>query len=693
MISYSSTTKPAFAPKPVVEPLQRLRRSSYSDENGIKNAYYRWLIDSQHKAESTSRVYARAIGNAEQIAKESGLANNKLYTENLGEAKATADALFSDPFFNQKNTSRHNQLRAAIALLLEYYASGADVTQIKGHQNLPEESNAARALEAAQPSDDETIASFLADDDFAPLREALASQKINTVAELKALKLWPFMNRYNIYSIGMRQTVFSKVNAMLYPVTELDETQAYILRVGDKRYKGRTPAESFQEYCEDMLRQYPLQMRLLIGMRTPSGKVPISKSEQGRQSLSLSNLQAYIDTELSVDDVLLFSEWVCSRCGEKSAGIRISEPQHVSISHNSTARPEADLRIERQGISVSEPMQVMQQSQLRRISVYAKKLEELALSADMQGISYDDARDAMHVTMVATKQAAADAEDIVDIKGRLFHEEAFIDWEDGADQLEGIIDKLMQKNGGYIAAAQLYEYAKVEMNMFLTDNDLNDERSVYDIATHLFEKKGYHDKHYNFYGKMHISRKDHPVTSNLDIFRNFAADQGGIFSFDSLVEYLHSIGVASGNLRMQMRIPDEPIFFYYENDILIYADNMHIDDAWISAVKNELAILLTDVGGHIVLRAVPDMWLEQLPSLPAGKHWTPLLLQSVLRCYSKDLGAKTIQALSGQSLDTLHTMLVANDSPIQTFGDVVVSYLVENDIDKRSFEAETLRLA
>lgn len=692
VISYSRLTEPVSAPRPVVEPLQRLPRSSYSDENGIKNAYYRWLIDNQHKAESTSRVYASAIGNAEQIAKAAGLANNRLYTENHEEAKATADALFSAPFFNQKNASRHNQLRAAIALLLEYYASGANVTQIEGYQKLPEEINVPSVTEAAQPSDDETIASFLADDEFAPLREALASQKINTVAELKALKLWPFMNRYNIYSIGMRQTVFSKVNAMLYPVTELDETQAYILRIGDKRYKGRTPAESFQEYCEDMLCQYPLQMRLLIGMRTPSGKVPISKSDQGRQSLSLSNLQAYIDTELSVNEVLLFSEWVCSRCGEKSAGITISEPQHVSNSHSSTASPEADLRSERQVVSISKPMQEMQQSQLQRIRAYAKKLEELALAADMQGISYDDARDAMHVTMVATKQAAADAEHIVDIKGRLFHEDAFIDWEDGADQLEGLIDKLMQKNGGYISAAQLYEYAKVEMNMFLTDNDLNDERSVYDIATHLFEKKGYHDKHYSFYGKMHISRKDHLVTSNLDIFKNFAAEQGGIFSFDSLVEYLHSIGIASGNLRMQMRIPDEPIFFYYENGILIYADNMHIDDAWISAVKKELAILLTDVGGHIILRAVPDIWLEQLPSLPAGKHWTPLLLQSVLRCYSNDLGAKTIQALSGQSLDTLHTMLVANDSPIQTFGDVVVSYLVENDIAKRSFEAETLRL-
>ncbi len=692
VISYSSQAEPAFAPKPVVESLQRLPRASYSAENVIKNAYYRWLINSKHKAESTSRVYASAIGNAEQIAKESGLANNRLYTENPDEAKATADALFSDPFFNQKNTSRHNQLRAAIALLLEYYASSADVTQIKGYQNLPEEINAASVLEAEQPSDEETIASLLRDDEFAPLREALVSQKISTVAELKSLKLWPFMNRYNIYSIGMRQTVFSKINAMLYPVTELDETQAYILSIGDNRYKGRTPAESFQKYCEDMLRRYPLQMRLLIGMRTPSGKVPISKNEQGRQSLSLTNLQAYIDTDLSVDDVLFFSEWVCNRCGEKSAGIAISEPQHVSIPHSATASPETDLRIERQVVSVSDPMQAMQQSQPQRISAYAKKLEELTLAADMQGITYDDARDAMHVTMVATKQAAANAEHIVDIKGRLFHEDAFIDWEDGANQLEGIIDKLMQKNSGYIAAAQLYEYAKVEMNMFLTDNDLNDERSVYDIATHLFEKKGYHDKHYSFYGKMHISRKDHPVTSNLDIFRNFAADQGGIFSFDALVEYLHSIGIASGNLRMQMRIPDEPIFFYYENGILMYADNMHIDDAWMSAIKKELAILLTDVGGHIVLRAVPDMWLEHLPSLPAGKHWTPLLLQSVLRCFSYELGAKTIQALSGQSLDTLHTMLVANDSPIQTFGDVVVSYLVENDIDKRSFEAETLRL-
>jgi hypothetical protein len=36
-------------------------------------------------------------------------------------------------------------------------------------------------------------------------------------------------------------------------------------------------------------------------------------------------------------------------------------------------------------------------------------------------------------------------------------------------------------------------------------------------------------------------------------------------------------------------------------------------------------------------------------------------------------------------------MLVSNDSPIQGFGDVVISYLAENEVEQKSFEAEELR--
>ena len=48
-------------------------------------------------------------------------------------------------------------------------------------------------------------------------------------------------------------------------------------------------------------------------------------------------------------------------------------------------------------------------------------------------------------------------------------------------------------------------------------------------------------------------------------------------------------------------------------------------------------------------------------------------------------------AMHLQSMDTLHAMLVKADSPIQNFGDAVIAYLMESEIEQRSFEAEELR--
>ena len=48
--------------------------------------------------------------------------------------------------------------------------------------------------------------------------------------------------------------------------------------------------------------------------------------------------------------------------------------------------------------------------------------------------------------------------------------------------MEKIIDKLLDKNSGYVSAAQLYEYVHADMQMFLNDNDMDDVRSVYDLS-------------------------------------------------------------------------------------------------------------------------------------------------------------------------------------------------------------------
>ncbi len=319
------------------------------------------------------------------------------------------------------------------------------------------------------------------------------------------------------------------------------------------------------------------------------------------------------------------------------------------------------------------------------------QIEKYVLSFDLSGTSYHQIKEKMQITITAAKQYVSESNNIVDIGGKLIHKDAFIDWDAGATIIKTILIKLMSKNNGYVSSSQLYEYAKVDLNMFLNDNGMNSEEAVFDIAKHLFDKEKFENVHYAFHGNTHISELNEEISSNIDVIRKYASDHGNVFVCSELVDYLKGLGISAGNINGQMKISTEPSFFYYDEGILMFADGMNIDDEWKKLLRKELNILLTDVGGHIILRDLPPLWIERLPLLPKRLPWTPLLIQSLLRCYSNELDAKTIPALEGQNFDTLHTMLVKRDSPIQTFGDVVITFLLDNHIEKRSYAAEELR--
>lgn len=57
------------------------------------------------------------------------------------------------------------------------------------------------------------------------------------------------------------------------------------------------------------------------------------------------------------------------------------------------------------------------------------QMEEIVLKADMEGMSYNEIRDSLRITMAQTKQLVAESKRVVDVKGKLIHEEVFIDWE------------------------------------------------------------------------------------------------------------------------------------------------------------------------------------------------------------------------------------------------------------------------
>ena len=527
---------------------------------------------------------------------------------------------------------------------------------------------------------------LLKDEKFLLLRRELSRNGIRTLDQLRGVQLWSFMNRCNIYSIGERQRVLEDVITLLHPVTETDESRLFILQVGERAYKGDAPSSAFLRFCDDMSRRYPLQFRLLIGTKMRDGISPIHITEDENHLKKLTNIFAYIRGDLSKAEVVSYVEWICGKCGEGNLLINVIDPRKNTYETRVVEIPH-----------VAESKYNIEYEQLENHALTdvftsdAAKFEQIILEKDIHGISYETLKTISGLTTRAIKQLVAKAMYIIDMDGKLIHQGAFVDWEVGANQLYDIIKKLMQKNDGYVSSAQLYEYAKVEMSMFLNDNNMDEERLVYDMAQHLFEKVGYRCKHYSFSGKSHISSLESDIASNLDVYKKYAKDQGGIFSFSALADYLGKIGIGTGNLHAKMHVYDEPIFFCYENGIFMYAKNMNIDNAWIDNVKKALDALLTETGGHIILRSIPVAWLTHLPPLPGGNLWTPLLLQSVLRFYSGPLGARTISAMERQSIDTLHAMLVTDSSMIQSFGDVVVTWMMDNEINQRVFKAEELR--
>ena len=227
--------------------------------------------------------------------------------------------------------------------------------------------------------------------------------------------------------------------------------------------------------------------------------------------------------------------------------------------------------------------------------------------------------------------------------------------------------------------------------MFLNENAISGQQAIYDLARYLFEKLEYHGKRYFFRSKSYISLPEVSADSIISIIQKYAREKGTTVTFSEIESYIKGLGLNGGNLRGLMRIDKEPIFLIYQENEYLLAELMHMDSDFFDKVKKALAHLFEDVGDHIILRKIADNWYNLLPALPSSLDWTPMLLQHLLRFYSKELGARTIIAMATQNSNTLHAMLVANDSDIVDFRDAVAVFLYEEHPERTSFEAEELR--
>lgn len=701
-----ATPEPVFTPSAAEEVADPVQPSDEKLAAGLvqENGFRQWLRQSESDEQADQIV--DVIRSAEQFAQRNHMKGIKMLGVVTSTMRLSVRRMSASNAFIKNDLRLYQRFKRAAALLVKY---GTLLDSQDSHSDVkPAPVSATSAAPVSGQTEvrskedlglDPSLQALLQGEQLSALRSALMQKGIRTLEDFKRLNLWVFMNQNGLYSIGERQAVCSLVRRAMASKAAAETDVRWKIITQKSEYTGPSPADALAEYCRAMAGKYPLRFRSLIGQRmTRSETVPLSRTRHDAGDIRMDNPEAYISCETDESCALTFACWIGEMCRDDDV------PQKVISNAPAKAVVPADgakgdlpeqiktVDAEPVQVPVAPPVRPSAVAKPSVISPLQRKVEQLVQDADLSGMTLEQLYSQIPgATMVALKQVRDNSASLVEIEDRLIHKDAFVDWDEAAQRLEEIVGKLLLRNNGYASAAQLYEYVRAEMQMFLNDNDMDDPRKVFDLAQHLFEKEGYHGKQYTFWMKAHISRSKETLTSNLDVFKKFARDHNGFFQFDDLVAYLERVGIRTGNLRGQMQLGIKPIFFYYSDEEIISAESMRMDEDWLAQAGKAFQRLFADVGDHVVLRSINPIWYEQLPTLPGYLPWTPLLLQYILQFYGEKLGAKTIGAELNQKYCTLHAMLVTPDSEVQTFADAVVAYLIDSGIPERQFEAEELR--
>lgn len=170
---------------------------------------------------------------------------------------------------------------------------------------------------------------------------------------------------------------------------------------------------------------------------------------------------------------------------------------------------------------------------------------------------------------------------------------------------------------------------------------------------------------------------------------NYGRSKDNLITKEECETYLEKICLTCTSIRQILQIGYKDIFLQYDTDQYLLKESLKIDGEWLQQLNECLAALLAETD-FAIIRDINKEWYQKLPRLPYGLLWTPLFLQEVLHC-QKVIKYRTIPAIKGQHYDTLHAAIIAENSGVETFGDVVYSLLfAEKMVDKR-YEGEELR--
>lgn len=368
------------------------------------------------------------------------------------------------------------------------------------------------------------------------------------------------------------------------------------------------------------------------------------------------------------------------------ASVRPSVPKVAPSPKSAFAGSGANVR--RDGAETSARPRLFPESEPRSTS---RRLLEKIKNAGIQGVK---------ITTKAEQDAlngcvwAVAAPDDVYV-----HRASFVELDEAAEKFYEILENLFAKFGGCVDAETFFNAVKIELSMFLNDNDLHDAKQVFCLARHLFEVERFRRTGCAFWYNKLIYREapndERGGYCGLLVAR--IKELGGRASREECVEFLTNLKASNpSNVNGLLKITENADVFLdkpegAEEVEYVLAETLELTDVWLGKIDEALALVLNEQSPFVVLRDLNEKWFARLPELPFGFEWNQLLLQEII---AKKMPAyRFISAFKNQRLDALKPGLTFAESPIQTFPDLVHAFLTlkESDVFGRRIKEDQLR--
>lgn len=305
-------------------------------------------------------------------------------------------------------------------------------------------------------------------------------------------------------------------------------------------------------------------------------------------------------------------------------------------------------------------------------------VESIIKKADIYGITTEEIASQINRTPWPLRQYLRTMEYAIEVPGDIFiHADNIIDLAENKSILDGILKKQFDRLHGYSNSYLLYEAATITLSMFLNDNGIDSPERCYGIVRYLFEKK---EKKYVFGGDRHIWKKnaDFPMT-NPGVMMNYIRECGGKASKEQCEDFLQKTKLTNIGINHLLAVGSSERVMFYGDDEYVLIDTLFMEEDWIDEFKQSMKKLF-DHSAYVILREINQSWFMTLPKLANGLRWNLPLFQDLIKKYLPEY--RLITANENQGLETIRAGMVAEDSVIEDFADLVYARMLEDQTVK-----------